>query len=319
NLLNRRRVGILLTVAVLATLSEDALGAAQVALRIGPPAFLIGGRILRAYGTFGQPNPFGGYLNLTLPVMVGVVLFTPSRKTRFWAGLAAAGTGLILVTTLSRGAWLGCATSLAVIGLVASRRVAAWVWLGLLGGSFVLFAAVFGIIPFGLTGRVLSAFGLAGVSLDSVTPQNFSAVQRLAFWQAGVNMFTANPLLGVGIGNYISAYPTYAAQGWEQVLGHAHDYYLNTAAETGIIGLVAYLNLLLAAFRHLYRTVRTVHTGVWHGVAIGLLGMLTAISVHNLVDNMYVHGIPVYIGLLLGSATVLARTALESDSEALHS
>ena len=45
--------------------------------------------------------------------------------------------------------------------------------------------------------------------------------------------------------------------------------------------------------------------GLWYGVAVGLLGSLTAISVHNLVDNMYVHGIPVLLGLLLGSAAVI--------------
>jgi putative inorganic carbon (hco3(-)) transporter len=161
------------------------------------------------------------------------------------------------------------------------------------------------VIPFGITGRVLSAFGLAGVSLDSVTAENFSAVQRLAFWQAGLNMFTKNPVLGVGIGNYIQAYPTYAAQGWETVLGHAHDYYLNAAAETGVLGLAAYLALLANSFRQVAWSVRTAPRGVWYGVALGLLGSLTALSVHNLVDNMYVHGIPVLVGLLLGSAAVI--------------
>ncbi|MDE3077896.1 MAG: O-antigen ligase family protein, partial [Chloroflexota bacterium] len=140
---------------------------------------------------------------------------------------------------------------------------------------------------------------------DSVTAENFSAVQRLAFWQAGWNMFSANPVLGVGAGNYIEAYPTYAAQGWDEVLGHAPDYYLNAAAEAGIVGLAGYLIFLAAAFRHVRQTVRAATGDVWHGVAIGLLGAITAISVHNLVDNMYVHGLPVLLGLLLGVSTVL--------------
>jgi O-antigen ligase len=134
-------------------------------------------------------------------------------------------------------------------------------------------------------------------------------VQRLAFWYAGLNMFQNNPVLGVGVGNYIEAYPRYAANGWQLVLGHAHDYYLNTAAETGLIGLAAYAGLLFSGFRQLALTVRTAPAGVWYGVSLGILGAITALSVHNLVDNMFVHGIPVLFGLLLGSAAVIPEFA----------
>ena len=300
-----RKLALFLLALVLGALAETAIGAAQVVFRLGPPEFLIGGVVLRAYGTFGQPNPFAGYLNLVLPILVGVALFASRRWLKFCSWLAAAAIGVVMITTLSRGAWLGFSVALLVIGIVASRRLAVWIWLGLLGVAVVILAAVFGVIPFGATGRVLAAFGLSGVSLDSVTAENFSAVQRLAFWQAGLNMFSHNPVLGVGIGNYIEAYPKFAAQGWETVLGHAHDYYLNAAAETGVLGLAAYLALLASAFKQLAWSVRAAPRGVWFGVAVGLLGSLAALSVHNLVDNMYVHGIPVLMGLLLGSAAVI--------------
>ena len=300
-----RKLGGFIAALAAGTLIETAIGAAQVVLRLGPSAFLIGGVILRAYGTFGQPNPFAGYLNLTLPVLLGIALFTRSRWLKAGAWLAVLAVAIIMVSTLSRGAWLGFAAALMVMGIAGSRRLAVWIWLGLLGAAVVILAAVFGIIPFGATTHVLAAFGLSGVSLDSVTAENFSAVQRLAFWQAGLNMFSNNPVLGVGIGNYIEAYPKYAAQGWETVLGHAHDYYLNAAAETGLIGLAAYLVLLSSAFRQVAASVRAAPAGVWFGVALGVFGSLSALSVHNLVDNMYVHGIPVLVGLLLGASAVI--------------
>jgi O-antigen ligase len=300
----RRKLAICLCALVLAALAETAIGAAQVVLRLGPPEFLIGGVILRAYGTFGQPNPFAGYLNVTLPIVLGIGLFARQRALKLLALLSALAIATVMVTTLSRGAWLGFAVALVVMGIYSSRKLAVFIWLGLLALAVIILAAVFGVIPFGISERVLAAFGLAGVSLDSVTAENFSAVQRLAFWQAGYNMWNNNPLLGVGIGNYIEAYPKYAAQGWETVLGHAHDYYLNAAAETGVVGLAAYLVLLFNAFKQVGRSVRQAPPGVWYGVALGFLGSLTALSVHNLVDNMYVHGIPVLVGLILGAATV---------------
>lgn len=300
-----RKLAWFLAFLTLGALTEVAIGAAQVVLRLGPPEFLIGGAILRAYGTFGQPNPFAGYLNLVLPILLGVALFSPSRQLRFFTWLAALAVAGIMVTTLSRGAWLGFAVALMVFGIYASKRLAVWIWIGLLGLAILIFAVVFGIVPFSATERLLAAFGLSGVGLDSVTQENFSAVQRLAFWQAGFNMFSGNPVLGVGIGNYIDQYPLYAPQGWDMVLGHAHDYYLNAAAETGLVGLAGYLALLTVAFRQVASTVRSAPPGVWFGVALGLLGSLTAISVHNLVDNMYVHGIPVLLGLLLGCSAVI--------------
>ena len=310
-LTERRKLAWFFSALVIAVLAETAIGAAEVVLRIGPAEFLIGGLILRAYGTFGQPNPYAGYLNLTLPVLLGIALFADQRSLRFCSWLAALGVATVMVTTLSRGAWLGIAVALIVIGITASKRLGVWIWLALLFVAIVILAAVFGVIPFGASDRVLAAFGLSGVSLDSVTAENFSAVQRLAFWQAGLNMFENNPVLGVGIGNYISQYPTYAAQGWETVLGHAHDYYLNTAAETGLVGLAAYLLLLVAAFRAMAAAVRRAPKGIWYGIALGLLGSLTAVSVHNLVDNMYVHGIPVLLGLLLGTSTTIGRLRVD--------
>jgi len=69
--------------------------------------------------------------------------------------------------------------------------------------------------------------------------------------------------------------------------------------------LAAYVALLINAFRQLAWSVRSAPPGAWYGVALGLLGSMTALSIHNLVDNMFVHGIPVLFGLLLGAAAVI--------------
>ncbi|HEX6512087.1 MAG TPA: O-antigen ligase family protein, partial [Chloroflexota bacterium] len=140
------KLGFFLVALAAGALAEAGIGAAQVVLRLGPEEFLIGGVILRAYGTFGQPNPFAGYLNLTLPVLVGVALFAGSRWLKLAGWLSALAVATIMVTTLSRGAWLGFAVALLVIGIIASRRLAVAIWLGLLAFAVVILAAVFGVI-----------------------------------------------------------------------------------------------------------------------------------------------------------------------------
>src|SRR5581483_8777938 len=113
------------------------------------------------------------------------------------------------------------------------------------------FLAVLGALPTVITERlgvVLDSFGVFDVRAVEVTSENFSVVEGLVHWQAGWYMFLDHPILGVGAGNYAAAYPDYFLPGWPDPLGHAHNYYLNTAAEMGVIGLAALLFLLGAAY-----------------------------------------------------------------------
>ena len=141
--------------------------------------------------------------------------------------------------------------------------------------------------------------GVFDVRGAEVTDANFAVVERMAHWQAAWQMWTDRPWLGVGIGNYEPVYPRYALPLWPLPLGHAHNYYLNIAAETGVIGLVAYLLLWSVAFVLAWRAIRR-GSGWELGVALGVLGVVVHLSVHNLFDNLYVHGMYLHLAILLG-------------------
>ncbi len=121
-------------------------------------------------------------------------------------------------------------------------------------------------------------------------------------------MFNDHPWLGVGTGNYPVAYPRYAVGRWRDPLGHAHNYYLNVAAEAGLVGFVAYVLLVTACLLEAWRVIRrTRGTGWWNAVALGVLGILVHLSVHNLFDNLYVHSMNVQLGLALGLLVLADR------------
>jgi hypothetical protein len=74
--------------------------------------------------------------------------------------------------------------------------------------------------------------------------------------------------------------------------------YLNLLAETGLVGLTAYLIFwsgVIAA------TLRVIHrgTGLARGLALGLLGSWAHLSAHQLVDNLYVNNIHFALAALL--------------------
>lgn len=288
----------------------------------------------RAFGTFGQPNPFGAFMGLVLPLALGTTwgyltlswqawcnTHTSSKfdagMTIFYAGLAI----IILVGLLvswSRGAWLGFGVAALVMVWFAPQKrwhgTLAVLGGGLAGGLLWLM----GLMPAAITERILSfsedftGFGdMRGVVISN---DNFAVVERLAHWQAAFDMAATRPLLGVGFGNYETAYPDFALVNWEFALGHAHNYYINLLAETGVLGLLAYLLLWLAIFGWTWQTLRRT-AGLERGITLGLMGVWVHLSVHSLVDKLYVNNLFLHIGIMLGLLAVLYQHAQQQTQE----
>jgi O-antigen ligase len=182
---------------------------------------------------------------------------------------------------------------------------------GLLGGV--------SLIPHQVVQRATGFISLVG-GLDTsrdlqsieVTDANYANLERLAFWRAAAEIWSDHLWLGAGIGNYQAAYPHYSLPKWRTSLGHAHNYYLNIAAETGLLGLLAYLTLWIAvACRLAARTLRT-RSVYARALALGALGIVVHASVHNIVDNLWVHHMYVHTAIILGLAE--ARLTFESIS-----
>ena len=319
------KIGWLVAIIIASGVLQTMSGVWEWGFRgIGPAAFRIFGDTYRAYGTFEQPNPFAGYLGMiwTVAIAVGVGLMIRSAKSpdfaqsrRLWipfgiglialAGGAASLAGLYL--SFSRGAWIGAAAAGIIMLIFVPRR--RWIGIGLaIIGAIIFFTLYsFNLLPSAIASRfadVGSFFQVYDVRGVHVNDSNFAIVERLAHWQAAVNMADANPIFGVGLGNYEAAYETYRLVKWQYALGHAHNVYLNTLAETGALGLAGYLILWGSIFAV---TIRVIHRagGVERALAIGLLGTWTHLMTHQFLDNLYVNNVHLLIGALLGLLCLL--------------
>ncbi len=326
NNLDETKTKRVLVAMMLVGLSEAAIGMYEFIFRAGPEGFLLFNRFIRAYGTFEQPNPYAGYLGLVIPVAFGIALwFVTGRKsqvssTRAQSLLGALSLGLLACVSLtamllalgmswSRGAWIGVGAGLVTAVIVQSRRALVLSVLGAGLLAFIIWLSAINIIPNAIAARfegIADYFGVFDVRGVKVDDANFAVVERMAHWQAAGEMFSDHPIFGVGFGNYQVVYPAYALPRWSDPLGHAHNYYLNVAAEAGLIGLLAYGVLWVAAFVLGWRAVRE-STGLWRGVAAGCLGVLVALSIHNLFDNLFVHGMHVQVGIILGIVATLGN------------
>ncbi len=80
---DRRRAWGLLLVLLLGPTIAALMGLYQFVTASGPASFLIlGGRFARAYATFGKPNPFAGYLNMSWPLALVLAGFFIAKKNK---------------------------------------------------------------------------------------------------------------------------------------------------------------------------------------------------------------------------------------------
>jgi putative inorganic carbon (hco3(-)) transporter len=280
----------------------------------------------RAFGSFGQPNPFGGFMGLltplamTLTVAYGLRAWSIWHKNRhiarfdaFLCGYYALASLLMsgaVIASWSRGAWLGL--GVAILALVISFPRKLWQGLGLFAVVMVIGGLLWmsGRLPSSLTNRIGSAtqelFVLSDVRGVDINPENYAVIERLAHWQAALNMGRANAWFGVGFGNYDATYEVYRLINWKFSLGHAHNYYLNVLAETGIIGLVAYIGLFVSLFMLTWQT-RHHPDNLARLTAIGLLGSWVYLATHSMTDNLYVNNVFIHFGVMIGILAIIQQ------------
>lgn len=252
----RRQVWLLVGLLLAAALTQAMAGYMQAVFNLGPASF-VRSYNLRVYGTFDQPNPYAGYLNMSLVVALALLLLGRNWLTRVLGGMVTCLIGGAFYLTQSRGGQVALLAALVLLVLAGFPALRVWMRICLVALLTLAGGVISGALPLYLFDQVNHFLGLSGISLLDPTPQDFSTAERLAHWIAGLRMYQAHPLLGVGIGNYPDAYPGYAVTIFVNSLGQAHNYYINIAAETGTIGLLAYLlfiaSLLIAGSRALSR------------------------------------------------------------------
>jgi O-antigen ligase len=207
-----------------------------------PGRFPDAGALNRAALGFGQPNGLGMFLAITLPFAVHVMVTSPARWGRALAACAVAAIVAGLVGTFSRGSWLAVLAGAAVLPLAGGWRFTARVW------ATAALAA--------LGADLLSGGEVRAAVLGLVT--DWSVVQRSALMLAGVKMFLAHPLAGVGPGAFpleLERIGALVPDLWD-LKPTPHNAYIQMAAEAGVLGLAAFVTLLAAILVRALRLAR---------------------------------------------------------------
>ncbi|SFA90520.1 O-antigen ligase family protein [Selenomonas ruminantium] len=184
----------------------------------------------RVFSTWENPNILAGYLDIIICLAFGLFIKAGTKQKRIVLGVLLAAGAACLAMTYARGACLVIAVIFAVYGMLKDWRVLA----ACVGVAVLLLVAD----PV-LYERLTSVF----------TKVDTSSEMRLAFWESTVAMIQDHPFLGIGWGAYWMVYPEYDfyLQGADIRIVHAHNMYLNYAAEIGVPGMLAFMWLFFGS------------------------------------------------------------------------
>jgi O-antigen ligase len=198
-----------------------------------------------------------------------------------------------------------------VTGLVAVRRYWHVVLTVVPVAVLVAIMGVQLLAPATLADRVTSISEEArpfDASSITITPDNFAVVERMAHWQAGWRMFEDQPLTGVGAGNFNEAYPDYyVRETFQFSQGHAHNFYIHMLAENGIVGLALYLVVIISFGLVALRVALSATDRMTGALALGSLGTMAAVYVHNGFENLHVLNLSVQLSASWALAVVAHR------------
>jgi O-antigen ligase len=206
------------------TLDSSIRGASVVQLSNGT-------RFLRAYGTLPHPNLLGGVVLVSLLGTSSLLL--TGNKARYPILILHSLGIILLVITFSRSAWLGFLAGLGIL-IMKSRYFDR--------KRLFLFLATIALTVI-LTLYPLRELVWTRVSNAPVATEQLAIFGREWLNQQALDMFRDHPFTGVGIGSFIMELASYAVEG--VIIEPAHNIFLLTMSELGILGLLLVLILFI--------------------------------------------------------------------------
>ena len=240
-----------------------------------------------AFGPFINRHHFAGYMELALALPLGL-LFSGSIETykRPLYAFAATLMGVSLIMTNSRGGIIALAAEILFLVVIAGptlgrdeedkkqKRVQSLIIRAALAGGLVVIL-FFGAIALGGADSFTRLLGTVNAA-DPTTG-------RSHFWSVTLDVIKAYPMMGTGLGSFGSIYTRYDSRNGYFRLEQAHNDYLQTLSDAGIVGGILGLAFLVILFRRGFQR-RNTQDKFRRGVATGALAGCFAVLVHSAFD-----------------------------------
>jgi O-antigen ligase len=208
-------------------------------------------RFAVTYGTLGNANDLAGALLMGLPFLIYVI--ADKRRNGFIRVISLGMALVLLVVVLrtgSRGAimTIGALIILGFFKTNAANKMKIVVICGVLAVTFPL------VVSRTMMARYATIFKSDGGGSADVQSAVNSTNARRELMKQGVRLTLRYPVFGVGLGNFSNkSADLFMARGEAPMWFTCHDIYLLVSSETGIIGFIIYMTIIVLCMKTLMR------------------------------------------------------------------
>lgn len=244
------------------------------------------------FASFVNQHHFAAFMEMTIGLTLALLVGKSTGKDKsLLLVIAIVLMGIAVLLTGSRG---GVLSLIGVVGFVLVTTYLRG------GGSHddlseranrAGFRKKLGFVGIGIGLLVLLAGGALLLGGDAslsrslgLTVQGDVSSGRLHFWSVAIRIFLDYPILGAGFDAFGTAYTKYDTMNGLFRVEQAHNEYLQTLADTGLLGFAAVIAFVVLLFKKGFQRITGEHSHYRRGVAIGALGGCFGILIHSFFD-----------------------------------
>ncbi|MBO6050966.1 MAG: O-antigen ligase family protein [Bacteroidales bacterium] len=204
---------------------------------------------------YNDHTAYGAVLAFFAPIVTAFFFQTEDKREKWFYGICGLILLLGLFLSYCRAAWISIIVMMGVWVVMKLKIKFSWLVLaGLLFGAFFFFYADDIVYRMGRNDQDTSGNLAEHIQSMSNISTDASNVERLNRWTAAMGMIKERPVVGWGPGTYQFEYAPYQKSRYQTIIstnfgngGNAHSEYLGPCAETGIVGLLTVLALLVTS------------------------------------------------------------------------
>ena len=242
------------------------------------------------YPFFKDHTRYGAVIAFMIPL--AIYLFTVSKNKNIVLGIIAV-LALGLVLSFTRAAWVSLAAA-SVFAIVLKSRISFPRFLALvivaIGGLLFSWSTI--IMTLEKNTQDSSSSLSKHVESVSNISTDASNLERINRWNCAIRMFKERPLVGWGPGTYAFQYAPFQRSKEKTIistnqgdLGNAHSEFLGPLAESGILGLISFLLLMLVVYYKGMKLYYQLEKGDLKNLVFFSLLSLTTYFSHGFLNN----------------------------------
>ncbi len=263
---NKRNISYIVWIVLISFLAPIILGMIQYFTK----------DIIELKSMFGASTEFAQYLDYVIPFTFAVVLYNSPKIPRILPGLILAGAFFCLIFTYTRASWISVLIAVFFLCFIKNKKAVLIV--------IVLVFLLLVLSPYRVKNRIISI----GDKEDYL--------HRIYLMENTIDQVKKRPFTGYGWGyhNFHNLYPSFIspelkALGMEKSKGwldlyHAHNYPVEIAFETGLLGLVVFLWLWITIMALTWKNFLKLKDAFLKNVMLGIFTAFIACSIHWLVE-----------------------------------